>query len=139
MSDISKILSRLEKVQPKGQGKWMACCSGHEDRSPSLSLKATDDDRILIHCFAGCSVQEIIEPLGLTLADLMPDNPVYKKGSKPPKFNKYELFDRIAEESTILLIAIQQLQTGTPLNEADMKRVLQAESTIDDIAREVRR
>ena len=109
LADIDSLLSRLEKTRRTGEGKWLACCPAHNDKSPSLAIKFTDDGKILIHCFAGCSVEEIVSAIGFTLADLMPDNPIYKKGTKPPKFNKYELFDRVVFESTILLVAIRQL------------------------------
>ena len=133
---VDKLLSSLDKVKRTGEGKWMAPCPAHNDRSPSLSIKETEDGKILLHCFAGCSVHEVVESMGLTLADLMPDNPRYRKGSKPPRFNKFELFDRVVFESTILLVAIRQLFNGTPLTDDDMERVKKAESTIDDITRE---
>ena len=139
MTDVNDILTKVEKVRRTGEGKWLALCTAHDDRSPSLAIKETDDGKILLHCFAGCSVHEIVESMGLTLADLMPDNQTYKKGSKPPKFNKYELFDRVVFESTILLLAIRRLLSNKPLSDDDRARVLKAENTIDDIARECRR
>ena len=138
-ADIGGFLSRLEKIRRTGEGKWLACCPSHDDKSPSLAIKQTDDGKILIHCFAGCGVEEIVSAIGLTLADLMPDNSQFKKGSKPPKFNKFELFDRVVFESTILLVAIRQLFNHEPLSDEDMARVIKAEETIDDIARECRR
>ncbi|OQK17245.1 hypothetical protein AU255_04965 [Methyloprofundus sedimenti] len=142
MADINALLSGLEKVRPNGQGKWMACCPAHEDRSPSLGIKITDDDRILIHCFAGCEVGAIVSAIGLTLADLMPDIPkdqLYKKGSRPPKFNKFELFDKILNESRILSIAMRQILEGKSLDNDDLRRVIQAENTINDLAMEILR
>ena len=136
--NIEQLLPSLEKLRRTGDGKWLACCPAHNDKHPSLAIKQTDDGKILIHCFAGCDVETIVSSLDLTLADLMPDNPSYKKGSKPPKFNKYELFDRLAFEAIILSIAIRQLINKTPLNNEDQKRVLKAEQTINDIARECR-
>lgn len=138
--NIDQLLTRLEKVRRTGDGKWLACCPAHNDKSPSLAIKQTDDGKILIHCFAGCEVEAIVSSIDLTLADLMPDNPpTYKKRSKPPKFNKYELFDRVVYESTILLVAIRQLINKEALSSEDQKRVFKAEQTIDDIARECRR
>ncbi len=133
MTDIFKLIERLDKVKSRRNNKWLACCPAHEDRSPSLAIKHVGD-KILLHC----SVEEVIQPLGLTLADLFPDNREYRKVGKPPKFNKYEMFDRVVFESTILLLAIRQLWAGTPLTDSDIKRVLRAESTIDDITSEVR-
>jgi hypothetical protein len=139
MSDANSLISRLENVRRTGQGKYLACCPAHDDKHPSLAIKQTDDGKILIHCFAGCEADSIVGAVGLELSDLMPDNPTYKRGGKPPKFNRYELFDRVLFESTILLVAIRQLFDGTPLTDDDMQRVKKAEQTIDDIARECRR
>ncbi len=137
MSDIDGFISGLEKVRRSGEGKYLACCPAHDDRSPSLAIKHTDG-KILLHCFAGCSVHEVVGALGMELSDLMPDNLTYQKGSKPSKFSKYELFDRVVFESTILLVAIRQLFDGMPLTNNDMTRVKKAESTIDQIVRECR-
>ena len=139
MSNIDALLSKLDKVRSNGNGKWLACCPAHNDKSPSLAIKETEDDKILIHCFSGCAVADIVAAVGLELSDLMPDNPTYQKGAKPPKFNKNELFDRLAFESTILSLAIRQLLNLEDLSREDLIRVIQAENVINDIAREVRR
>jgi hypothetical protein len=34
----------------------MACCPAHDDRNPSLSVRRAPDGRVLVHCFAGCSL-----------------------------------------------------------------------------------
>ncbi len=137
--NIDQLLTRLEKLRRTGDGKWLACCPAHDDKSPSLAIKLTDDGKVLIHCFSGCEVNDIVSSIGLTLADLMPDNPSYKKGRKAPKFNKYELFDLLVFESIILCMAIRQLINKEALTPEDQARVLKAEQTIDDIAKECRR
>ncbi|MFK5949325.1 MAG: CHC2 zinc finger domain-containing protein [Methylococcales bacterium] len=138
MADIDRVIAVLDKVKKTGENKWLACCPAHNDKSPSLAIKCIDG-KILIHCFGGCSAQEIVESIGLTLADLMPDRPDYKKGSKPPKFNKYELFDRAFFESLILYTAIKQIFNNKPLSNTDRQRVEQAMEIIFDIKREVSR
>ncbi|MFU8789517.1 MAG: CHC2 zinc finger domain-containing protein [Methylobacter sp.] len=139
MSDkLNNLLSKLDKVKANGNGKWLACCPAHNDKSPSLAIKETEDGKILIHCFSGCSSAEVIGALGLEMSELMPDNPTYRKGVRPPKFNKYELFDRVTYEAIILSLAIRQLQRGGVLSAADCQRVDQAETTINDIAKECR-
>jgi len=138
MSKIENLLSKLDKVKANGSGKWLARCPAHEDKSPSLGIKETEDGKILIHCFVGCHISEVVGAIGLELSDLMPDNPTYKKGAKPPRFNKYELFDRLSFESIILSLAIRQLLSGGILSAADKSRVAQAERAINDIAKECR-
>jgi hypothetical protein len=67
------LLNQLHKVRQNGTGKWMACCPAHEDRTPSLSIKEDSDGTILLHCFAGCSAEEIIGAAGVEMGDLFPD------------------------------------------------------------------
>ena len=62
------VLGRLENVTG-GYGKWMGCCPAHDDKSPSLAISETDD-RVLIHCFAGCETEDVLATIGLSLADL---------------------------------------------------------------------
>src|SRR5690349_15704034 len=63
-----------------GNGK--ALCPAHPDRNPSLSI-TQGDGRALLHCFAGCKVESIVDVLGLQLADLW-DEPLAQRDAKPP-------------------------------------------------------
>jgi putative DNA primase/helicase len=46
----------------KSGSTWVARCPAHDDRTPSLSI--TDgEDRVLVHCHAGCSQSEVIQAL----------------------------------------------------------------------------
>jgi KaiC/GvpD/RAD55 family RecA-like ATPase len=47
----------------------MVRCPAHDDRSPSLSVEHKGD-RTLIHCFAGCEAERVLEKLGLGFTDL---------------------------------------------------------------------
>jgi putative DNA primase/helicase len=49
---------------------WMARCPSHEDRSPSLSIAEGRDGRVLMHCFAGCAVEQVCAAAGFELRDL---------------------------------------------------------------------
>jgi hypothetical protein len=42
---------------------WIACCPAHKDRSPSLSVKAAEDGKALVHCHAGCGQEQVIAAL----------------------------------------------------------------------------
>ena len=71
-----RLLTLLYGVRSRGNNRWMARCPAHEDRSPSLMIRQTQD-RALIRCWAGCEAKEIVAAVGLTLADL------YDRRSKP--------------------------------------------------------
>lgn len=60
---LNRVLSRVRGLRKTSRG-WMALCPAHTDRSPSLSIKDAGD-RILFHCFAGCSYREICDALGI--------------------------------------------------------------------------
>jgi putative DNA primase/helicase len=42
---------------------WMARCPVHEDRSPSLSISAGKDGKVLVRCHAGCGQSDLIAAL----------------------------------------------------------------------------
>jgi hypothetical protein len=73
MNAARSLLARLEGVRQTGPGRWVARCPAHEDRNPSLSIRETDDGRILVHDFAGCGAADVVAAVGLCLADLFPE------------------------------------------------------------------
>ncbi|PAP91796.1 DUF7146 domain-containing protein [Mesorhizobium wenxiniae] len=42
---------------------WMARCPVHDDRSPSLSISAGKDGKVLVRCHAGCEQRDVIAAL----------------------------------------------------------------------------
>jgi hypothetical protein len=69
---IDSLLELLDSVSRSGDG-WSAACPAHDDSRNSLSVGLGEDDRVLVHCHAGCQAEEIVAQLGLSLADLFPD------------------------------------------------------------------
>jgi putative DNA primase/helicase len=85
--DVEDILSRLHGVRRNGASA-MARCPAHHDREPSLSVKQGDDGRVLLHCFAGCPAEAVVEAMGLSLSDLFPTDSAHRKrqrrSTEPP-------------------------------------------------------
>ena len=77
---IGDILNKLEKVKRIGN-EYKALCPAHEDKEPSLTVKQKDN-QILIHCFAGCPTESIVEKLGLQMSDLFIDQKEKKQNGK---------------------------------------------------------
>jgi hypothetical protein len=67
-----EFLARLEGVKRTGD-RCAARCPAHEDRNASLTIGEGDDERVLVHCFAGCSAAEITAAVGVELRDLFPE------------------------------------------------------------------
>ena len=76
--NVNVLLDRLDKVRQTRPDRHIACCPAHEDRSPSLQISQVDD-RILIHCFAGCGAQDVLESIGLDFSAICPDDPGFNK------------------------------------------------------------
>lgn len=80
--DIASLFQgRIRGLKQSGaNGQFTGFCPAHDDRKPSLSINVGTDGHILLHCHAGCSVEDIVQALGLTMSDLFPDNTSYQKG-----------------------------------------------------------
>ncbi len=127
-----RILRRLDSVRSSGQGRWLARCSGHEDKRPSLSIRELDDGRILLHCFAGCSVEEVVAGVGLELQDLFPNRPQsqdYVRGKRRP-FPAADVLRALADESMIVVVAAANIGHGEALTDDDRARLLVAAERI---------
>lgn len=118
---IDAILSRLDRVKGRN-GSFTACCPAHADRSPSLAVRETEDGRILLHCFGGCSVEQILGAIGMHMTDLFPDRVEYAKPERP-RFYAADLLRVIAFETTVVMVAAYDLSKGKKLSEPDMRRL----------------
>jgi hypothetical protein len=67
----AEVAKRLSAKQ-HGRG-WHACCPAHEDSTPSLVISEGDNGGTVVHCHGGCSPEAVCASVGLTLADLMPE------------------------------------------------------------------
>ena len=125
------LLSLLSKVKRTKPDSWLACCPAHDDKSPSLSIRETVDGRVLVHCFAGCAVHEIVSAVGLDTSDLFPPRTEQQfiKGERRP-FPAADILRAIAFESTLVLIAAADLLAGNPFNETDRTRLVLAVARI---------
>lgn len=124
---VDRLLSKLDKVKPTGQHRWQARCPAHADKGPSLSIRETDDGRVLVHCFAGCTVHEIVQAVGLELSDLFPprnDGQHYRPERRP--FPATDALRAISFEALVVCAAAAALAAGEPLSTVDRERLLQA-------------
>ena len=129
---IDNILGRLTRVKPSGKGRWNACCPSHQDKSPSLSVRSLDDGRILLHCFGGCDVGQVLGALSLTLEDLFPERLPHAKSERAP-FNAHDAFRMVCREITIVALCGSRIAAST-LTDADRNRLFLAISRINEAA-----
>jgi 5S rRNA maturation endonuclease (ribonuclease M5) len=89
---ILHLQSRGLSPRRSGTG-WQARCAGHDDSNASLSISTGADGRILLKCHAGCSAENIVTALGLTLGDLFPPRAGNGNHSKPRIVAAYDYHD----------------------------------------------
>lgn len=124
-------LARLDAVRRTGPGRWLARCPGHDDRSPSLSIRELPDGRILLHDFAGCGVEEVLNALGLEFDALFPERPTgdYAPRERRP-FYASDVLRALADEALLVAVAAANLRQGVTLSDADHERLLVAAERI---------
>lgn len=133
MSQIDALLSRLEKVKKNGNGKWLACCPAHADKSPSLAIKEADNGTILIHCFGGCGVDEVLGALGMDATALFPPRVRSEHvANGMARFDAYQAIRALADDINVLLVATRMVIKGEKLNEGDMALLNQSARRLVD-------
>ena len=130
---IDSMLSRLEKVKG-GRGRWTACCPHHQDKSPSLAIRLVEDGRILLHCFGGCSVDEVVGSIGMSINDLFPPSDTGPKPAVKPAFFANDLLRIIKFETTIVSLLASDVARGKKLSESDLNRAKLASERIFEAA-----
>lgn len=119
MSKALKIVNRLDHCRASGDGKWIARCPAHEDKSPSLSILEKSDGRVLIHCHAGCGALDILASIGLEFDDLFPEDLQHY-----PSYAKKAPTETV--DSLVIEIAKHDRAMGKRLNRADTERLREA-------------
>ncbi len=68
--NAAEFVAKLERAKPTGEGKWMARCPAHDDKTASLAVTQADNGKVLLHCHASCATESILAVLGLGMKDL---------------------------------------------------------------------
>lgn len=139
-SPSALLLPRLEGTIKTGRG-WRARCPAHGGKSASLAITEGDNGTLLLHCFAGCSVQEVLAAVSLQISDLFVrrdlrsmtplERSQLRQAALLPRWRA--ALDVLATEATVLLIAAGQLSDGAPLNDTDLFRLRTAAVRVLDV------
>ena len=129
-----KILLLLQGVRKRGLAQWAARCPAHEDRGPSLSIRELPDSRVLVHCFAGCDVGEILAAMGLQVSDLFParvggDSHALSRVHKP--WTERAVFNALRADLFLALVLLHRASRDTPLSPDERQAAGNAAARID--------
>lgn len=111
-TNIDRLLSLLDGAKElptkKHARSYMALCSAHADKKPSLCIDLTHASRILIYC----SAADVLAAIGLSMADLYPAND-YKR---PPGYT----FKEIDYALTVAQVAEKYRRNGRRPKQTDL-------------------
>ena len=130
MSQIDNLLSHLDKVKRTGKASWIACCPAHDDRGPSLSIRELDDERVLLHCFSGCSVHEVLNAVGLDMAALFPLREIQHGKPERRPFPAADVLRAVGFEALVVCAAAVTMMAGEAFTQADRDRLILAAERI---------
>ncbi len=121
MSTAGTLISRLDGVIPRGAGRWISRCPAHDDKAPSLSIRETED-KVLVHCFAGCTAEDVLTAVDLTWHDLYTDSgkAAYRAACAEKSTMQY---DQIEIERWVIKIGADLLRDGKELSVEDTSRI----------------
>jgi hypothetical protein len=125
-----QILSHLAKVRKMGPDRWMACCPSHQDKSPSLSIRETSDGRVLLHCWTGCSANEILESVGLTFDALFPEKLTDHAPRERIPFSHREAMAALVPEMLMVALIGRQMTKGVANDYKTQQALITAVSRI---------
>lgn len=132
------LLNRLEGVRKTTGDSWSARCPSHHDKTPSLSIRETAEGLVLLRCWAGCEVAEIVAAVGLELSCLFPEK---SEGGRPQKRRRLitagQALEVLAFESLFLAVVAKDLAEGKPLDQQTRERVALAAGRIGALQLEV--
>ncbi len=117
--NVHPILDRLEKVRQVKPDAWTACCPAHDDSSPSLAI-ADKGDRVLMHCYGGCTFDEIRAALAMETHEFFLDGKAPK--SAAPGVSMRSLNDALVRELVLCWVLAADRAKGRQINPADLAR-----------------
>lgn len=123
--DLDSFLSRFGKVRhigvnSQGVDTYACKCPAHDTHHESLAIGVSRDGRYLVHCHAGCSVDDITAAVGLSVADLYPD------GAMAERISPIQAPMTVKVDRAVLQIAEATRKAGGKLGKADLARERQA-------------
>lgn len=138
MTPAENFIQRLNKVKGRN-GSWTACCPAHDDKGPSLAIREAEDGRVLLHCFAGCPIENVLGAVGMDMTDLFPPNekrseyPIEGKKRMKPAFYASDLIRILGFEALVVSICASDLRRGIALKDEDYERLKVAQQRIEEV------
>jgi len=126
-----EILARFSKVYRSGEGEYQCLCPSHNDRTASLGLKFKED-KMILNCFAGCSMEDIIGSVGLSWADVMP-NSIDTEYKPEKRFNPYSVLKATRQDLLFIAVCAGHVASGKALDKEDSEKLFNITGRLRDV------
>lgn len=142
---IDLVLSRLDahKVRQNGRDRWRSACPGHGGSNPTaLSIGVGDEGQVLLRCWQGCDVEQVISALGLDLSELFPRRQDGRHSgpavAKRRLISASEALDLLHREMLLAVVCSSDMAKGHALDDATRERLLQSTARVGMLLEESR-
>lgn len=133
--NVLDLISRLDKAKQTTSDQWVARCPVHQDRLPSLSIRDAGD-RILLHCFAGCSTQDVLAAIGMSFADVLPERAPDAVQTRMP-WNPRTVLEAVAHDALAVAFYAEEM-SRRPLTDTEKDDLWDRASAIGEAINYVR-
>lgn len=131
---INNFLAKLDKVRPRGGGRWMASCPCHDDRTPSLSIR-DHSGTILIHCFSQqCSPADICGAINFDIKDLFPPSENFDASTHKQRRLYHDApraLEALAFEALVLQVIANDMLKNGSIEPGERDRLAQSSCRIN--------
>ena len=123
---IDQLLSRLELVRQVKPDHWRAKCPVHQrenSRNRTLSIVETESSSVLIHCFADCAYDAVLNAIGLQPSDLYPKDEWIQEAKyirKPSSKSYRRVIENARGAATIVEVGARMMSRGETLDADDL-------------------
>jgi hypothetical protein len=123
---VAKVLDRLTRVKQTRPSQWQAacpCCESKRGRPLAVSEK---EGRVLIHAFCGCSTEDVLGRIGLTINDLFDQPLAHHAAPTTPSVPARDVLAALAHEATVAAVIANDFLQSRQISEADWERLAKA-------------
>jgi hypothetical protein len=125
-ASVDVVLDRLDGVRQVAAGRWRARCPAHDGKNRNvLSIAECGDGTVLLKCFQGCPVCDVVRAVGLELTDLFPPADWQANGThhvRPtgrPRTDWPAIIAACERDLILVKIVLEQVGRREPINDVD--------------------
>jgi hypothetical protein len=116
------LLPKLDGIRRSGSG-YTAKCPAHDDGKASLSVGPGKDQPVVIHCFAGCDRDAVLDAVGLTWSDLCKPRDDRSSGEEwTPRGPAVAVYDYVDESGALLFQVCRTADKQFPQRRPDSSK-----------------